>query len=236
MIADEQPQYPFVGTPDATLLDADAFHEAIVSFIGQQLPVWRNKTARPPFQDEPRLNQSLCLHLNRAARHSFDSIEFTQEPIQSGSRRGDIGVMEEGMIAVDGRDYYDWVQLLPIECKRLPTPPDKKRSDCEYVHGTPGHRTGAIERFKHRLHGPSNRRAMIIGYVQSESLDHWLETINARLAKLAKEAVDDGLWDPAEFLTKAGMMNLEDLQRFQSSHRRNDSSEVSIRHLWVSMN
>jgi hypothetical protein len=239
MIADETRALPALGSPDATLLEADAFHHAIVTLIEHQLPVWRDRPQRPPFQDEPKLNQSLCLHLNRAARHvGFEAIEFTQEPIQSGSRRGDIGVMAPGTITVEGRDYEDWVQLLPIECKRMPTPPDSRRSDCEYVHGLPGHRNGAIERFKHGLHGPKNPRAMIIAYIQEKSFAHWLQTINARLAKLAGDAVDDGLWSPTEFL-KARNLTRADLHPLISTHRRKGQTtgnQIQINHLWLQMN
>jgi len=237
MIADEQPQHPFVGTPDATLLDADAFHEAIVTFIEQELPVWRERHKHRSITDEANLNQTLCVHLNSASRRQcFDAVQFLQEPLQDASRRADIGVMPLGTIMVEGRRYEDFEQLLPIECKRLPTPPDKRRSDCEYVHGTPGHRTGAIERFKHCLHGPTNDRAMIIGYVQSESFDHWVTAVNARLAKLAKDAVDEDLWSPAEILTTAAGSSRENLCRLQSTHRRTDSTTVHLRHLWLGMN
>jgi hypothetical protein len=240
MISDEQHSRPCIGAPDADLLGADAFHHAIVDLIEQELPVWRDRPLRPPFQDEPKLNQSLCLHLNRAARHqSFDSIEFTQEPIQASSRRADIGVMAPGIITVEGRDYHDFVQLLPIECKRLPTPPDKRRSDCEYVHGLPGHRTGAIERFKHGLHGSTNQRAMIIAYVQSESFSHWLSLVNGRLSKLADDSADGGLWAPAEVLSVGYASGRSILYKLESRHRRlrppGSSDSVALGHLWLSM-
>jgi len=240
MIADETRSTPAIGSPDAALLDTDAFHHAIVALIESELTVWRDRPQRPPFQDEPKLNQSLCLHLNRAARHGgFDVIAFAQEPIQAGSRRGDIGVMAPGTITVAGRDYEDFVQLLPIECKRMPTPPDKRRSDCEYVHGLPGHRNGAIERFKHGLHGPDNKRAMIIAYVQDKSSTHWQETINARLTKMAADGADDGLWSPAEVLNVENVTRTH-LHKLRSLHRRvqNQSSvdAVEIAHLWLQMN
>ena len=240
MIADETRSTPAIGSPDSTLLEADAFYLAITSLIEHELPVWRDRPLRPPFEDEPKLNQSLCLHLNQAARHSgFDSIEFTQEPIQSGSRRGDIGVMTPGTITVEGLNYHDWVQMLPIECKRLPTPPDSRRSDCEYVHGLPGHRNGAIERFKHRLHGPDNTRAMIIAYVQSKPFQHWQDKINARLDELHQDGRDNGLWSPAEIMD-AFVPSRPDLMKLQSCHRRTEkdgiADAVEIMHLWMRMN
>lgn len=241
MIADEQRSSPSVGTPDAELLDAGSFHHAIVHLIEQELPVWRDRPLRPPFQDEPKLNQSLCLHLDGAARHQgFDSIRFVQEGIQAGSRRTDIGVMVPGTITVEGRDYEDFVQLLPIECKRLPTPRDKRRSDCEYVHGLSGHRTGAVERFKHGLHGPTNPRAMIVAYVQEEGFEHWQAIINQRLKKLDVDRVDDGLWTPVEQLSSDQSRTTPICKKLRSTHRRLQppafSGTVEIEHLWLLMN
>jgi hypothetical protein len=240
MIADEQLSYPSIGSPDDAVLDKDAFHHAIVDLIEHELPMWRDRPLRPPFQDEPKLNQSLCLHLDGAARHrGLDSIRFVQEGIQAGSRRTDIGVMVPGRITVEGRCYEDFVQLLPIECKRLPTPPDKRRSDCEYVHGLTGHRTGAIERFKHGLHGPTNKCAMIIAYVQAESLNHWKAVINKRLQKMASKGADDGLWKPAELLNAEDSHLSKGCMKLRSNHRRLhalSSPLVEIEHLWISMN
>lgn len=240
MIADEQPPRPCLGSPDVELLEADAFHHAIVGLIEHELPVWRDRPLRPPFKDEPKLNQSLCLHLDSAARHrGFDSIRFVQEGIQAGSRRTDIGVMVPGTITVEGRDYQDFVQLLPIECKRLPTPPDKRRSDCEYVHGLVGHRTGAIERFKHGLHGSTNQRAMIIAYVQEESFRHWKTAINDRLQKMAVDGADGGLWSPAELLSGETAESTSPCCKLGSNHRRqqppSSSPLVEIGHLWLCM-
>ena len=239
MIADEQRPTPGIGTPDATLLDADAFHHAIVAFIERELPVWHGRADRPPVTDEPRLNETLCDHLDCAARHSFDSIRFCHEPYQSPGRAADLAVKPGKIFSVEVIGYSEFEQLLPIECKRLPTPPDTRRSDCEYVHGLPGHRTGAIERFKHGLHGPANRRALIIAYVQSESFTHWQAAINERLAKLANDGIDNGLWGPPEFLSALSACRA-DLLKLVSHHRRlqppGNSDRIKIEHLWLVMN
>lgn len=241
MIADEQHPRPCIGSPDTALMETDAFHHTIVGLIEQELPVWRDRPRRPPYKDEPKLNQSLCLHLESAARHGgFDSIRFVQEAIQAGSRRTDICIMVPGTITVEGRDYEDFAQLLPIECKRLPTPPDKRRSDCEYVHGLAGHSNGAIERFKHGLHGPSNNRALIVAYVQENDFKHWEGVINQRLQKQADDGVDQGLWAPVEILTTVPSKTSTGCQKLESVHRRAQppaaSPQVKIEHLWVRMN
>jgi hypothetical protein len=241
MIADEPPKTPTIGTPDSVVLDARAFHERIVGFIEQELPVWRDRPELSQMTDEPNLNQSLCLHLDKASRRQcFDSIRFLQEPIQASGRNADIGVMPLDNIMVEGICYHDFEQLLPIECKRLPTPLGSRRSDLEYVHGVPGHRTGGIERFKHGLHGPTNQHALMVAYVEAEPFAHWLTAINARLAKLATDRTDDGIWNPTEPLSSCTSAQGAELHRLKSCHRRLSppcsSDRVEMEHIWLRMN
>jgi hypothetical protein len=143
-------------------------------------------------------------------------------------------------IIVEGVRYYDFEQLLPIECKRLPTPPDSRRSDLEYVHGKSGHRTGGIERFKYGLHGSKNRHALIIAYVQTESFAHWMAAINSRLAKLAIEQADNGIWNPCEPLFNYHLDPISEVLRLTSFHRRLQppccSDKVEMEHFWLRMN
>lgn len=155
MIADESRSIPTLGSLETGVLELGAFCREIVSFVERELPMWRQRQEISQIEDEPRLNQSLCLHLDRASRHSFDSIRFLQEPIQGPGRNADIAALPVDSIMVEGISYQDYEQLLPIECKRLPTPPGSRRSDLEYVNGVAGQRTGGIERFKHGLHGQS---------------------------------------------------------------------------------
>lgn len=240
MIADKSRPIPALGNLDAGVLQLGAFCREIVTFIEGELPVWRQRPEIAEVEDEPRLNQSLCLHLDTVSRHQFDSIRFVQEPIQGAGRNADIGAFPTKAITVQGRGYQDHEQLLPIECKRLPTPPDSRRSDLEYVHGKPGQRTGGIERFKRGLHGRENEHALMIAYVQEKSFNHWSSAINTRLAHLAKQGSDDGLWQPAESLTQEDSAANPATKRLTSRHRRPKphccSDSVVIHHLWVTMN
>ena len=241
MIADEPRPTPAIGAPDSEVLDAGAFRREITAFIERELPVWRDRPERPQVTDEPRLNEFLCDHLDSASRRQcFDSIRFCHEPSQSSGRAADIAVKPMGIIMVEGRKYFDFEQLLPIECKRLPTPKDSKRSDLEYVHGLPGNRSGGIERFKHGLHGPQNQHALIIAYVQGESFTHWLSVINDRLAQLASDGTDGGMWNPVEPLSSAASAVGVIVQRLNSCHRRLRppccSASVEMEHIWLLMN
>lgn len=241
MIADESPEIPAIGKPDSDVLHAGAFHEKIVAFIEQELPIWRDRPERPQITDEGRLNEYLCDHLDSASRRQcFDSVRFCHEPSQAAGRAADIAAKPAQTIIVEGRKYYDFEQLLPIECKRLPTPAESRRSDLEYVRGKTGHRTGGIERFKHGLHGPTNQRALIIAYVQAKSFAHWLIVINARLAKLADDGVDQAIWNPYEPLSNRNSDRDSKVQRLKSCHRRLcppcSSDKVEMEHIWMLMN
>ena len=112
MIADKSPQIPAIGTPDSEELNAGAFHEKIMTFIEQELPVWRDRPERPNLDDEPHLNEFLCGHLNSASRRQcFDSIQFLAEPVQTAGRRGDIAVKPLGTIRVEGIEHVSNVPV-----------------------------------------------------------------------------------------------------------------------------
>ena len=240
MIADESRPIPALGNLDAGVLELGAFCREIVSFIERELPIWRQRPELFQVEDEPRLNQSLCLHLDRASRHGFDSIRFLQEPIQGSGRNADIGALPVNIITVQGISYHDYEQLLPIECKRLPTPSGSRRSDLEYVHGMPGQRTGGIERFKHGLHGRENRHALIVAYVQGRSFAQWQTVINARLVEMANDGATAELWSPAEPLSEPTSSKNAEVARLTSRHKRLQPpccfDSVDMEHLWLLMN
>ena len=235
MIADEPRSNSRIGSADSTELEADAFLRSIVGFVERELPLWGVRADRPQVTDEPRLNETLCDHLECAARKSFDLIRFVHEPYQSAGRNADLAVKPSRGISVEGVGYTEFEQLLPIECKRLPTPKDSRRSDCEYVHGLPGRRTGAIERFKEGLHGPDSAQALVIAYVQEETFEHWVAAINGRLSQLAEKGTDEGRWDPVEHLVGQVSEDEVRLCKLESTHRR-ASNSIQIKHLWLQMN
>ena len=80
----------------------------------------------------------------------------------------------------------------------------------------------------------------MIAYVQAESFNHWHAIINARLALLAENGTDDGLWHPAEVLSGVSVTEGADIQKLTSNHRRmvppSSSNAVDMEHLWLGMN
>src|SRR5262249_10882351 len=148
----------------------------------------------PAVQSERELTAQLGAYLNSAARKSLDVVQFTTEVPDSVQRGRSIDVAvqpSDASIVVAGRTYTLFEVLLPIECKRLPTPAEHGRDELEYVTVRDGGTTGGIQRFKLGAHGAAHAMAVMIGYIQEGNAAQWSRRINRWLAELGK---GDGLW------------------------------------------
>jgi len=217
-------------------MSAASIH-ALIDFIGDELPTWRDHPDRSKQTSETSLTSQLCGHLNTAARFSpgWDILQFRiEEPDeQQRGRKIDLVVSPCGpIIWIEGRRCTQFDILLPIECKRLPTPKDKDRDEREYVinrHAT----TGGIQRFKAGNHGAKHLLAAMIGYVQAESPATWHTRLNSWISELEKTqqlgwSAKDLIHVEAEF--KTGVTTL-----ISSHMRERDLSKIDIRHLWIKM-
>jgi hypothetical protein len=141
----------------------------LLDFITDELPRWRDRPDRNPETSETILTSQLCAHLNSAARnsHGWDILQFRiEEPDeQQRGRKIDLVPAPCGAIVwIEGRGYTDFEFLLPIECKRLPTPRGQDRDEREYVFSQYTS-TGGIQRFKAGHHGASHSLgAMIVSF------------------------------------------------------------------------
>ncbi len=164
-------------------------HE-LIDFIAYELPRWRDHPDRSAQTSETALTSQLCGHLNTAARFSpgWDILQFRiEEPDeQQRGRKIDLVASPCGpTVWIEGRRCTQFDTLLPIECKRLPTPKDKDRDEREYVinrHAT----TGGIQRFKAGNHGAAHSLAAMIAYVQAESPATWHGRLNAWIGELER--------------------------------------------------
>jgi hypothetical protein len=237
MLADLADRTPSAGTLGAGTLSPGLSLRRLVEFVADQLPRWRGHPERPPADSEAHLNAQLCSYLNGAARRSaLDAIQFcaeTPDESQRG-RRLDLAVRPCGTtLRVEGRRYTEFETLLPIECKRLPTPHvDGRRDEREYVVGVEATTAGGIQRFKLGAHAAAHPLAVLIGYIQAGTPDHWRGTINRWLADLAEA---DSLWqderlDPLPPTTG-------EVARHISVHRRDAASTATIelQHLWIDL-
>lgn len=219
-------------------LPATSRHE-LLDFIADELPQWRDRPERRNETSEASLTSQLCAHLNSAARHSdgWDILQFRiEEPDeQNKNRKIDLVPAPCGTtICIEGRRHTDFDPLLPIECKRLPTPTGEDRDEREYVinrHAS----TGGIQRFKAGHHGSTHTLGAMIAYVQEDSAMLW----DKRVAGWIKDLVDSGHpgWTAADFLHLEREVKAQRLAVFRSLHPRDNSlREIELRHLWLQMN
>ena len=136
-------------------------------------------------------------------------------------------------IWIDGRRHVDFDPLLPIECKRLPTPTGD-RDEREYVFTKDG-TTGGIQRFKAGLHGANHTLGAMIGYVQSETVQHW----DARIADWINGLIKAGQigWIAADLLEFEQENPSKKIATLKSKHAREKGlPDIALRHLWIAMN
>lgn len=209
----------------------------LVEFIAEELPRWRDRARSGRTASETSLAAGLCAHLLSAARHSsWDFIQFRREEPDSRntSRSIDMVAAPSGCVLwVEGQKYEDFDPLLPIECKRLPTPRGRKRDKREYLYNAHS-TTGGIDRFKNGYHGADHVRAAMVGFIQSDSVLAWEGKLKRWVAVLTR-ARKAG-WTLQDTLRLAGHdINLKSA-RLDSLHARTGGlQDIDLHHLWIEM-
>ena len=214
-----------------------AFLDQLVDFVAAELPVWRARPDRKQETSETILTSQLCAHLHSAARHApgWDILQFRVEEAderQRGRKLDLVAAPSGTAITIEGRRHTDFDTLLPIECKRLPTPIDASRDEREYVFCSKGS-TGGLQRFKAGHHGANHRLGAMIGYVQTEGRAAWAERVNSWIDGLAGK--EPG-WTANDRLT----LHVDDaagrLTKLRSTHSRQQNlADIELRHLWIEM-
>lgn len=235
MLADS-PNIRSQGALSEGILQPEQSRVAILEFIGGELPKWRDRPGRPAVTAETRLTSQLCGHLNSAARHSpgWDGFQFRVEEGDETvlSRTMDLIASAAGTVIVEGRSYEDYETILPIECKRLPTPSGNNRDPREYVVTDPGS-TGGIQRFKEGSHASSHSRAGMIGFVQGDTLDHWYCQVQKWISEL--QAAGRPGWSQADELTRGPRNVSSKLDVHDSIHTRPGRQPIYLKHFWIQM-
>lgn len=209
---------------------------ALIDFIAEQLPVWRDRPDRPSENSETHLTSQLCAHLNSATRKAagWDVLQFrTEEPDEvKRGRRIDLAPAPSGeVIWIEGRCYGDFDPLLPIECKRLPTPLAAGRDKREYLRIGTGS-TGGIQRFKAGQHGARHGVGAMIGYVQSGDIAGWVARIDAWVRTLVRAGLAG--WTSDDRLTLDRYDVTSRTAVLGSVHQREqDLPDIMLRHLWI---
>ena len=218
-------------------LPATSRHE-LLGFIAAELPHWRDDPERPKNQSETALTEYLCDYLTSAARMSsgWDILQFRTEigDEQRKGRKIDLAPKPCGVnIWIEGRRHTQYESLLPIECKRLPTPKGNDRDEREYVFNQYAS-TGGIQRFKAGNHGGKHRLGAMIAYVQEGTTAFWHKNVTRWIRGLIGSG--EAGWSANDLLHLEHDDEALRLAVFRSSHTRKKLPEIELRHLWVEMN
>ena len=215
------------------------FQLAIITFILQQLPSWRDDSDRPNEQSEDKLNLQLCKFLDAHARNDFPMIRFDHEEYQIGRRRVDMSASPAKSIFFEAKLYTIYDPVLVLEGKRLPAPSASREK--EYVTGpNPEKISGGIQRFILGLHGAKHNLVAMIGYVQDRSAYYWHKKINGWISELVNNPIGDGcIWTADETLKAFERDTSRGIYSYRSIHSRTGdlvNNEIELHHLWVTMN
>lgn len=128
--------------------------------------------------------------------------------------------------------------LVKFEAKRLSSTLPKKREReyvvGEYEQGSLIKNSGGIERFKNLRHGKDIAHAAIIGYVQTDTFDHWVEKINSWIKTEINSPHDSTLtWDADDHL-KSNWAD-RNLCRYLSKPKRKGSGNLNMNHIWINL-
>lgn len=211
----------------------------LLDFIADELPRWRDRPERNNLSSETALTSQLCGHLNSAARRTtgWDFLQFRSEETddqQKGRKIDLVAAPCDASVWVEGRRCTDFDTLLPIECKRLPTPKGKDRDEREYIISRKSS-TGGIQRFKAGHHGGNHALAAMIAYVQDETAEIWHRRVTSWIKELS--ATNSSEWTDKDLLHIVPDSERAGLTIYSSTHeRRKGLPEIKMRHLWLVMN
>jgi hypothetical protein len=238
MLADTPDTSAQSGALSSDVQKPATFRHELIDFIAGELPRWRDRADRPSTTAETSLTSQLCGHLNGASRHSpgWDILQFRveEQDEQRPARKIDLVASPCGAsICVEGRRHTEFDSLMPIECKRLPTPSGSDRDEREYVISRYSS-TGGIQRFKEGNHASAHSFGAMIGYVQEETTAVWDTRVAGWINDLA--GVEPG-WTTEDLLDLDHTDTTLRLAVFRSSHERQKGlSAIELRHLWLEMN
>lgn len=226
------------GALDRDVQVPSTFKDELIGFVADQLPLWRDRNERIAETSETALTSQLCAHLNSVARHSdgWDVLQFRVEEQDEikGGRKVDLVAAPCGVaLIIEGRRHVDFDSILPIECKRLPTPVGKERDEREYVFSK-YKSTGGVQRFKAGHHGAAHNRGAMIGYIQEDTRSNWFNRMTGWINEL--DSKEPG-WTAKDLLQHDRSDDTLRVTFCRSLHERAGGlPPIELRHLWLEMN
>ncbi|GHT21624.1 hypothetical protein FACS189430_01990 [Bacteroidia bacterium] len=209
--------------------DKAPIYETLLDFVDNVVFLFKpfSKDSKGnPVTAEDLITQDLEKTLNHKARNNNEPFAF-QNQHKEGKYSTDISVYKTS-------SYGDFCW---IEAKRLPTPKEKDRDEREYVivsqekeNGKKKFKgNGGIQRFKESKHASGLPYSIMIGYIQEQNSDYWLEKINGWIKQLTiKEPL---LWNEKDCLSKQESRKCD---RYLSVHDRKNEA-IILHHFWIEL-
>jgi hypothetical protein len=136
-------------------------------------------------------------------------------------------------LVIEGRRSTIFDTILPIECKRLPTPTGTDRDEREYVFSSKKS-TGGIQRFKEGHHAATHELAGMIAYVQRDTCEAWKTCITHWIDGLVGSR-EPG-WSTRDYLRVKEQDTMRNIVVLDSVHSRTRNlRDIKLRHLWIRM-
>jgi hypothetical protein len=239
MLADFSHTSTPTGTLNSEVHLSSTFRHELLDFIAGELPRWRDDPDRPRNTSETTLTEHLCDYLTTITRKSlgWDILQFRTEATDEERKNRKLDLVAKpcgAIIWIDGFRYTHYDPLLPVECKRLPTPPRNDRDEREYVFSKYSS-TGGIQRFKAGDHGGSHTIGGMIAYVQDETAAVWDERVRGWINELT--ASGEPSWSAQDLLELESDDLVQGIAILKSSHPRDRGlQDIQLSHLWVTMN
>lgn len=235
MLAERKSSMNIGSLGENVLLEAESLYQ-LLDFVGDELAIWAGRPDRTTRHAEAALTSEFCNHLNSASHRSeWDFVQFrTEVPDEECAARSlDLVISPcNTVIEVSGRTVSDLGTLLPIECKRLPTPKTTDREETEYVF-TKKTTTGGIQRFKEGHHGSRHSLAGMIGFIQEHTAPLWY----SKVIGWVNDSVTANMpgWSVADHLVTAEGAR-GPVSRYRSQHNRQlGLGPIEIRHYWLDL-
>jgi hypothetical protein len=215
-------------TSQGTPLNKGLIYQSVLNFMDNVLFVFTpfsKDTKGNSVTSEDLITQDLEKILNKKSREENKFFAFQNQHIE-GQYSTDISIYRTS-------SYEDFCW---IEAKRLPTPKEKDRDEREYVivsqERVNGKRkfngNGGIQRFKEGKHAPKLPYSIMVGYIQENDADYWLEKINAWIKELT--ITNAALWNESDYLQKQKSLKCN---RYVSTHNRDGFTQITLHHFWI---
>jgi len=210
----------------------------VFSFIEKCLPEFKIKYSL--LNPEDGLTQELVYILDNESREKLPlcafSTEHMEDSTKGNSRRDDIGIRAVKGINILTTYYPSNKPFIVIEAKRLDSKIARKRKK-EYVVGRIEDKkyieSGGIERFKKEIHGRGLTYVGMIGYMQTDNFESWLEKINGYIdEEILSSSSNELNWEEKDKLILEKSNQL--FSTYKSKHQCK-TKDISMYHIWIDL-